>query len=57
MQTQTILSFINLMKIKLYFSCVANIGKKKTKTKPPGNFNTASKLKSSEFLGKHMTPG
>lgn len=29
MQTQTILSFINLMKIKFYFSCVVNIKNKK----------------------------
>ena len=35
-QNQTILSFINLMKTKFCFSCVANI-----ENKNPGNFNTA----------------
>lgn len=51
-QNQTIFSFINLMKTKFYFSCVANIENKK-----PGNFNTASKLESSEFPRNHITSG
>lgn len=51
-QNQTVLSFINFMKIKFYLSCVANIESKK-----PGNFNTASKGESSEFPGKHTTSG
>lgn len=40
------------MKIKIYFSCVANIDNKK-----PGNFNTASILESSEFPGNRVTSG
>jgi len=51
-QNQTILSFINLMKIKFYFSCVANI-----ENQNPGNFNTASKLESSEFPGNRSASG